>query len=74
MRKYETLMSSDSEVISLRGNIAATASSQLDNGVITSSDFVSRLNEEAQARLNLEIHRVKLAKSKVDYLTALGIL
>jgi len=73
MRKYEKLISSDKEVIALRGNISKTASSQLDNGVITSSDFVSRLNEEAQARLNLEVHKVKLARAKVDYLTALGI-
>ena len=74
MRKYEKLISSDKEVIALRGNISKTASSQLDNGVITSSDYVSRLNEEAQARLNLEVHKVKLARAKVDYLTALGIL
>ncbi len=74
MRKYESLMRKDLEVIDLRRNIARTASSQYDNGVITSSDLVSRLNEEAQAKLNLEVHKVKLAKAKVDYLTTLGIL
>jgi len=74
MRKYEHMMEQDYEVIRLRVNIAATASSQFANGVITSSDYVSRLNEEAQARLNLEVHRVKLAKARVDYLTSLGIL
>ena len=74
MRKYETLMVRDMEVIALRENIARTASSQYDNGVITSSEYVSRLNEEAQARLDLEVHRVMLAKAQVDYLTSLGIL
>jgi len=74
IRKFENMMERDLEVIQLRGNIASTASSQYDNGVITSSDYVSRLNEEAQAKLNLEIHRVKLAKARVDYLTSLGIL
>ncbi|MCK4568808.1 MAG: TolC family protein [Bacteroidales bacterium] len=74
MRKYESLIIKDWEVIELRINISQMASSQYDNGVITSSDYVSRLNEEAQAKLNLEVHRVKLAKAKVDYLTTLGIL
>lgn len=74
MRKYEQLILKDRQVITLRQNIARTASSQLDNGVITSSDYVSRLNEEAQAMLNLEIHRVKLAKARIDYLTTLGVL
>jgi hypothetical protein len=74
IRKYEKLMSSDLEVIKLRQNIAQTASSQLDNGVITSSEYVSRLNEQAQARLNLEIHRVRLEKARIDYLTGLGKL
>lgn len=74
MRKYEQLIVKDREVIQLRQNIARTASSQLDNGVITSSEYVSRLNEEAQAMLNLEVHRVKLEKARVDYLTTLGIL
>lgn len=73
IRKYEKLIGKDREVIMLRKNIARTASSQLDNGVITSSDYVSRLNEEAQAKLNLEIHKVMLEKSRVDYLTTLGI-
>jgi outer membrane protein TolC len=74
MRKYESLIIKDREVIQLRMNISKTASSQLDNGVITSSDYVSRLNEEAQSKLNLEVHKVRLAQARVDYLTTLGIL
>lgn len=74
VEKYERLMEKDQEVILLRESIAKTASSQLDNGVITSSDYVSRLNEKTQAKLDLEVHRVKLARARVDYLTSLGIL
>ena len=74
MKKYESLILKDYEVIDLRGNISRTASSQLDNGVITSSDYVSRLNEEAQSKLNLEVHKVRLVQARVGYLTTLGIL
>ena len=74
IKKYEILIIKDWEVIELRMNISKTASSQLDNGVITSSDYVSRLNEEAQSKLNLEVHKVRLSQARVDYLTTLGIL
>ncbi|MCD4725202.1 MAG: TolC family protein [Bacteroidales bacterium] len=72
--KYEKLIQRDREIIVLRVSIAKTASSRFDNGVITSSDFVSRVNEEAQAKLNLEMHKIQLAKAQVDYLTTLGKL
>ena len=74
MKKYEILIVKDWQVIELRMNISKTASSQFDNGVITSSDFVSRLNEEAQSKLSLEIHKVRLSQARVNYLTTLGIL
>jgi len=74
IKKYEILIIKDREVIELRMNISKTASSQLDNGVITSSDYVSRLNEEAQSKLNLEVHKIRLSQARVDYLTTLGIL
>lgn len=73
IKKYEGMILQDLEVIELRISIAKTASSQFDNGVITSSDYVSRMNEEAQAKLNLEVHKVRLAKAQVDYLTTLGV-
>jgi outer membrane protein TolC len=72
IRKYEKLILSDLEIIELRISIAETASSQFDNGVITSSDYVSRVNEEAQAKINLEVHKVRLAKARLDYLTTMG--
>ncbi|NQT78142.1 MAG: TolC family protein [Bacteroidetes bacterium] len=72
--KYEKLIHRDREIIVLRVSITKTASSRFDNGVITSSDFVSRINEEAQAKLNLEMHKIQLAKAQVDYLTTLGKL
>lgn len=64
----------DHEIISLREKISKTASSQLDNGVITSSDYVTRLTEERQARLSYEIHRIQLVKAKLAYLYNQGKL
>jgi len=72
--KYTELVAQDSQIIGLRQKITKTASSQLDNGVITSSDYIARLNEETQSRLNFEVHKVQLIKAKLSYLYTLGKL
>jgi outer membrane protein TolC len=72
--KLGELLQKDEEIIALRTKITRTASSQLDNGVITSSDYITRLNEETQAKLSLEIHRIMLVKAKIAYLFTLGKL
>ncbi len=64
----------DHQIIALRQKITQSASSQLDNGVITSSDYVTRLTEERQAKLSYEIHWVQLVKAKLAYLYDQGKL
>jgi len=64
----------DHEIIALRERISKSASTQLDNGVITSSEYVTRLTEERKARLNYEIHKVQLVKAKLSYLYNQGKL
>ena len=72
--KLSEMLQKDEEIITLRARISKTASSQLDNGVITSSDYVSRMNEEIQARLSLQLHKVQLELAKLTYLYNLGKL
>ena len=43
----------DRELITLREKITASASSQLENGTITSSDYLIELNAESKAKLDL---------------------
>lgn len=74
MEKYRQLMLQDEELIKLRENITKTAASQLDNGVITATEYITELNYETQARLNLELHRMQLQQAAINYLNALGKL
>jgi outer membrane protein TolC len=74
IEKLGELLQKDEDIVALRTKITHSASSQLDNGVITSSDYIARLNEETQAKLMLEIHRVQLVKAKIAYLFTLGKL
>jgi outer membrane protein TolC len=74
IKKYQTLLEKDKEIIELRSKVTKTAASQMENGVITSSDYITELNNETQARLNRESHWVLLVKAKTDYLTLKGIM
>jgi hypothetical protein len=68
------MLQKDEEIINLRTRITKTASSQLDNGVITSGEYISRMNEEIQARLSQQLHKVQLELAKLTYLYNLGKL
>ena len=72
--KLSDLLVKDRELVLLRAGITKTASSQMSNGVITSSDYILRVNDETQARMGLEIHTLQLIKAKITYLFNIGKL
>lgn len=64
IEKLNTLLRSDEEILALREKIKNTASVQLDNGVMTSADYLQKLNEENQARQNKSLHKIQLLKNQ----------
>jgi outer membrane protein TolC len=74
IKKYQYLISKDVEIIALRKRVAETASSQFDNGVITSTDYIQRVNDATQAEINLKTHEIQLIQAKVNYNATLGRL
>jgi outer membrane protein TolC len=70
--KYEDLIVSDNEIISLREKVVKTAESQLENGIITATEYLTELNNLSQAKVNLQSHKILLEKTKIDYLTLKG--
>lgn len=58
--KYQNLINNDQEAIDLRQKIKQTAAAQLENGIITSLDYITYLNAEEQARQNLLLHQIQL--------------
>lgn len=74
IQKFQSMIAKDNEIINLRKNIVKSFSSQLENGVITSTEYITELNNETQAKLNLEMHKVQLQMAKVSYLINLGKL
>jgi len=57
----KAMIESDTELISLRKRITASAESQYQNGTITATDYMNELNSERQAMINYEIHKINLA-------------
>lgn len=66
------LIETDSEIITLRKRITASAESQYQNGTITATDYMNELNSEKQAVINYEIHKINLAMARVEYLNISG--
>jgi outer membrane protein TolC len=72
--KYQEAVRRDEQILELRREITLSAGSKLDNGVITSTDYITELNAETQARIMLDLHRIQLEQAKVSYMTAKGII
>jgi len=58
LSKNRKLADSDDEMVKIRSNIKEVASIQLKNGTLTLTDYLIKLNDEAQAMINKSIHRI----------------
>ena len=70
--KYKDLISTDDEIILLRKQVKDASAAQLENGVITSSDYIREVNAEEQARQNQAMHRLQLLQAIIDQKTTTG--
>ncbi len=74
IRKVEEMIDRDLQIIELRERISKASSSQLDNGVITSTAYLTEINAESKSKLDLESHKIQLVKAKLDYKATIGNL
>lgn len=70
--KLSQLVRSDDDIIGLRVKIKDAARAQLENGVITSNDYLREVNAEDQARQLLITHQLQLLQAQINYLNTLG--
>ncbi len=64
--RLNELMKNDQELIVLRERITKTSASKLENGTITSADYIQDLNAEVTARLALQTHKIQLQQAYID--------
>lgn len=72
VQKLQELIKTDDEIIELRTAVKTTAQAQLENGVITSNDYLLKANAEDQARQNKIIHRIQLLMAEYNHKTTSG--
>ena len=72
INKISALIRSDETIIDLRKKILNSADSQLKNGVITSSAYITELTNLYEAENNLSTHKIQLLLAKANYKTTKG--
>lgn len=64
VRKYLDLIRQDEEAITLRTSVTRSAEAQLSNGVITTHEYIQKVNAEHLARQNKILHEVQLLQAR----------
>lgn len=59
-------MTTDEAIIKLREQVKTAAMAQLENGVITSNDFLKDVNDEDSARQNKVQHELQLLMAQYN--------
>lgn len=72
IEKFTAFINKDEELINLRESIVSTTSIQLDNGIITATEYTTELNLLSQARLNKLIHKLQLKMAIINLLYLSG--
>jgi len=65
IQKLSNQLESDQQIVNLRSQISGETLAALKTGTARESDYVSDLNNEFQARLEMEKHRLQLQQAKV---------
>jgi outer membrane protein TolC len=65
--KYEAMLQKDTEIIALREKVLQATTSQLQNGAITSSEYITELNNLYEAKIDQQLHEVQLSIAKANY-------
>jgi len=71
-QKLKNLISTDEQLVAIKEQISKRSAVALENGTITSADYIRDLNAALQARANLETRKVQLVQTLVNYQTIKG--
>lgn len=72
IEKYQQLLASDDEIIKLRNNVKKASAAQLENGVVTSSDYLKEVNNENESRQDKAVHEMELLLAQYNQKTTTG--
>ncbi|QMW06788.1 TolC family protein [Spirosoma foliorum] len=73
VQKYEELIEQDNQIVELRTSVKQSANAQLQNGVITTRDYISQVNAENEARQTLLLHQIQRLQAQYNHNTTAGL-
>lgn len=74
INKYQALLEKDMGIIAMRKKVLKATTAQLQNGAITSSEYITELNNLYEAQINRQLHKIQLLLAKANYNVTKGDL
>lgn len=72
VKRLNAQIQQDEKIAELQALILQQLAAQLDEGVITSTEYLSQVNAELSARQSLAIHKTELLKTQLEFLNERG--
>jgi outer membrane protein TolC len=73
IQSLQRQIQTDEKIVELLEKSVKTSASQLKNGTITSSVYLSDFNSLLRARIDMELHKIKLSQEVVKLYFTLGM-
>ncbi|HEY9185854.1 MAG TPA: TolC family protein [Salegentibacter sp.] len=70
--KMEQTIETDNEILALREKVIKASASQLKNGVITSSEYLTEFNKLFESKIDQKVHEIQLALARANFKIAKG--
>jgi len=67
MKQLKSSIELDDKILQMQMEITSDAASQLENGVISATDYMHELNNESVARVRRTLHEIRLIQSIAKY-------
>lgn len=67
IKRLTALIAQDKNIAELQARILEQSAAQLDEGIITSADYITQLNAELLSRQNLLIHQTELLATQLEF-------
>ncbi|NJK84991.1 MAG: TolC family protein [Bacteroidales bacterium] len=67
IENYKNAVKNDQEIIELRKQVVESSKTQLENGTLTATQYLTEANAELLAKIQLENHKILLAQSFINY-------
>lgn len=70
--RLEAQLAKDDQIAKLQADILKQLAVQLEEGIITASDYIIQVNAELRARQNMVIHQAEILKNQIEFLNSRG--